>query len=1024
MMKIFKNRVGFNVAFLLLIGIIISPIMVDAKKSSSSADCRQALYPSDNPISFSYNNSLASVSIDLGEGTWDLYYYIEKLESNDDGDWSDVFRSNGKLDTSILHHTVYKAGDPVPSALASITRTKKSKRIFVFLALRDDNSGYGIDKNGNTLKVGSKNSTTCKSGSYNDFTFDFDTATISLASKASVVVSSDTIPGKLQLATISKKDNPHCVAMKEGKYYLNSEKSYLEELGGEALDAYNQQMAKSFPYCYDSGGSSYLSDISNATIKKVRQSSLKAFKAYYEFQKQKTESSKEFDKASQEIASEGYKKVDYKNKKTTISTLTCDKSATEETTQKYYTGETKKLSNSCKVQCQEQFQVIYDPPVATKAGLCFQYKVTVKTKVTCKVVQSPSINWPTTPETCGYVPICSNNANETQAGPNEEFDTCINSCDGGKYTQSCINSCYKKVYTNNKNSSTKKTSTETINSDTNSIQKLANSTNDPYYSIKGCKTNEQIKSNVTACAKEFYQLKQKYPAGYYTLISGSNRYQWNKCNGSSSKCKYEDEDGNTFSISVSDWARNPTSLSSLTPTESIIEQIKRASPYYFRSEDDAINLVQSFFAIGQGYNGFGGRRAYQIDNDGIKRQWTSGASSYRCYESCSYIKDGSASDSCATSSKEIEETLVEQFESIESSFAECTAAATCDEKKATFYIDVINNKTTDDETNKQSWEATNKSSETESEVNNKGSGDYEMFIPLESDKETIEPINGINGKCYARNNPSYWQHYKTTITFPGTWIDLKTGERKYSEPSADKIASYKEKKNYFCVGFDSEDVNIAWWDWKINNKGDINSITVEKDNNITADIDNFGKYNWNLSINCFYGLYSGVSPTCNDDDCPSIDEDAKCTDSDNCTTIDNYKFRIVDQENLFPSGKTGFNWTSAATDQTLKDSGSSYYVDPGEYAETTEATANEAYSGTPDYEVYLTKENLKDLKSYANANTYTNFGGTYPDKYIDTDGEGKTVSGFRAYEIDSNVVSKTKAFKRFTTIGVNNAGKK
>lgn len=1014
-MKIFKKRVGFNLVFLLLLGIIISPTMVDAKKSSSSAACRQALFPSDDPIVFEYNNEKASVSINLGEGTWDLYYYIEKLDSNDDGDWSDVFKSNGKLDTNILKHTVYKAGEAVPSALSSITRTKKSKRIFVLLALRDDGNNHGVDVNGNTLKVGENNST-CKSGSYSDFHFNTDTWTFSLLNNKTLVASSNTIPGKLELATINKNDNPQCIAMKEGKYSTTSKKSYLEELGGAALDEYNQKMSKAFPYCYN-GGSSYLSDISNSTIKKVRQSSLKAFKVYYEFNQQQKENSKEFETASTEISDEGYKWVDYKNKKATISTLTCDKKAVTETTKKYYTSQIKEVSNQCKVQCQEQLQVIYDPPTATKAGLCFQYKVTVKSKVTCKVVQSPTINWPTMPETCGYVPICSNDREETQAGPNDEFDSCINSCDGGKYTQSCINSCYKKVYESSNTSSSKKTTSKTTtNSNTTNIVKLSNNDdNDPYYNIKGCKSNEQIKNNITACAKEFYQLKQKYPAGYYERIGNTNRYNWIKCNGSNKKCKYVDEDDKTFYINVDAWKKEyKTSLATLVPSELIVEQVKRASPYYFRTEADAINLVQSFFGINQGLNGFGARRAYQIDDGGIKRQWTN---SYSCYEKCNYIKDGSSTDTCATSSEEVGEELVKQFETIESDLEECTAAAACSSEKAVFIIDVTNDKNSDDETHTEKWKATNKTSDQESEVDNKGNGDYEMFIPLDSDKEPIEIVNGINGKCYARDNDDYWQHYKTTITFPGTWIDLKTGERKYAKPNSNDINGYKQKKNYFCVGFDSKNVNTAWWDWKINNKGSIDKITVEKDDNIKANIDNFGKYHWNLSINCFYGLYTGVTPP--PDDTPSKDE---CND-ENSTAFCNFKYRSVDQENMFPSGTVGFNWTSAATDQTLKDSGSSYYVDPGKYAQITQATANDAYSGTPDYEIYLTKENLKSLKSYATKKTYTNFAGTYPSKYIDKDGEGKAVPGFRAYEIDSQVTSMTSAFKRFTTIGVNNAGK-
>ena len=33
-----------------------------------------------------------------------------------------------------------------------------------------------------------------------------------------------------------------------------------------------------------------------------------------------------------------------------------------------------------------------------------------------------------------------------QGGPNEDFEACINECDGGKYTPKCSNTCYEKIY--------------------------------------------------------------------------------------------------------------------------------------------------------------------------------------------------------------------------------------------------------------------------------------------------------------------------------------------------------------------------------------------------------------------------------------------------------------------------------------------------------------------------------------------------------------------------------------------------
>lgn len=42
------------------------------------------------------------------------------------------------------------------------------------------------------------------------------------------------------------------------------------------------------------------------------------------------------------------------------------------------------------------------------------------------------------------------------AGPNDSFDSCVKSCDGGEYTQSCINKCYTQIYGNSSSKSSSK----------------------------------------------------------------------------------------------------------------------------------------------------------------------------------------------------------------------------------------------------------------------------------------------------------------------------------------------------------------------------------------------------------------------------------------------------------------------------------------------------------------------------------------------------------------------------------------
>lgn len=116
-----------------------------------------------------------------------------------------------------------------------------------------------------------------------------------------------------------------------------------------------------------------------------------------------------------------------------------------------YTGRDKKTSstNACTRTCEESVVVEYGPPVASKAGLCFEYKVKVTSRVKCSsdIKAQP----PTPPSVCTPVPICNSIPGYThQAGPKEEFDACIQKCDGGKYSQKCSKQCYKQVYGNTK----------------------------------------------------------------------------------------------------------------------------------------------------------------------------------------------------------------------------------------------------------------------------------------------------------------------------------------------------------------------------------------------------------------------------------------------------------------------------------------------------------------------------------------------------------------------------------------------
>lgn len=968
---------------LVILCTILSPNMVNAQKASSS-NCD--IFDG-TAIRADLNSDNVTFTLHAKSGKWKYGYVLGTMKDDGDDDddvtYANIMDENG-LKPSKLTTKVKQFDASEGDVTFTIKRNSNyNKEIIVLMWLIDSDieecSGKkAIPDNG--------------SGKSN---FKLKGENVVLSGNSAIKTT--TIPIKQTKASRNKNENAHCIAMQNAWYYKNGKDSKFNLSGNDKND-YVNMMRNSFAYCFRGYNSSF--DLSNDTIKNVRQASLKAFNSYLEFiEEAKKHSDVEYQNALNEAQNNGYTKVN----NTSLSTLSCQKQATTEETKKYY-YEKEVVSNSvCSVKCIEQFQVTYDPPVAVKAGLCFQYKVTVRSKVTCKTEVKPGFSWPKAPEpetTCDYIPICQNDHHSTQAGPSEDFDDCVSSCDGGKYTQKCINSCYSKVYENNQadTSSLKLTGVDTKDA---TVQQLASHSKDPYYQVNGCENNGKIVSNPDHCGAAFSELKQQYPLGYYKKSNDGGaeswiQYDWQPCFDTNNKnCQYTDDDGNKLNISVdhyNDKYNADSTFYTNNSAKTYIEAIKRAAPYYTRSAAATSQLIRSFRGLPGGT--LPGRK-YVIGGKGIKRQ---NSNRWHCHEVCGFLNNTYGCSANASSSKDIEEEYVSKLNKIEAEFSACTTNAVCKEDKATFYIDVTDKKTYSDK-EKESWTANNKSSSKSSTPAT--GGDTSMFIPLECtdaqrqatplvcDVETVESAPGINGICYGRDNPKYWQHYKTTITFPGTWINLKSAERVYKQPNSSSLNNYREKKNYYCTGYDSEDVNVAWWNWKVNGKGNINSIAVEKDNNITANISDFGKFDWNVGLKCFFGLYTKICvPGSDDPDCNFTEEEDQCS-GENSTAICNYKFRVIDQANMFPdeqglkgNRERGFNWTTKAIDNTIpKDS--TYFIDPEKYWQQLEASAETAFPRTDaefsnaDYRIKLTLDNIKNIRAYVKKNNFNTFTGTY-----------------------------------------------
>ena len=100
----------------------------------------------------------------------------------------------------------------------------------------------------------------------------------------------------------------------------------------------------------------------------------------------------------------------------------------------------------CQVDCREVVTIEYGPPVASSAGMCFEYQIKVTSRVNCA---SAVINPPQMSPIlyCEPRPHCWEPPKPRNTdGPNEDFAGCINECDGGRYTASCSRLCYDEVY--------------------------------------------------------------------------------------------------------------------------------------------------------------------------------------------------------------------------------------------------------------------------------------------------------------------------------------------------------------------------------------------------------------------------------------------------------------------------------------------------------------------------------------------------------------------------------------------------
>lgn len=653
--------------------------------------------------------------------------------------------------------------------------------------------------------------------------------------------------------------------------------------------------------------------------------------------------------------------------------IKCDKSTLYKEGQQYYTPANSKTyyyektetTEACEKTCKEEVTVEYGPPVATKAGMCFEYKVKVRSKVACsatfkaKKPKSTDSKY----QVCAIYPKCNANSKYgDQAGPDEDFDNCISKCDNGKYSQKCINKCYKEVYGN---TDIQKTAYNDIY-ENNSVSFLAAKKD---LSGNGLKTNASfcLGSNDPTTYVDS-DGKTNYSKLKYAMLNNGCKYQMYN---NKTKTKWNGSDNIIWSCANSNLGKNS------------IAKWNNLGRYYFLNNNIATRTIQSIATDCQGedryFDGVKYQYKYFIDGNGFKRaKFNNGTT---CTQSCTWKISGNKN--CYLNRSDMLKQYKDDLNAWTDARNSCTASASCSNETATFTIG-INNDTTDG-TIKSKFSSTLKN---------------ENGVVIRGVTDKIDPIVKTN-YCYLQGSTEK-QQYLAEWSFPGSWRNNKNGVISQTEPSDTR--GWSQRKGYYCTSLNSTGVNSKWWNWAQYTKLK-NSVSKYTSNDITYNINaitnNFGYFGWNIDMSCFYATPSATTP-------PTAEE---CTGEENCdTNTDNSKFeyeaRSVEKDKLFPESRTkvdaitgkvtrtiGYNWTAQANENLITGAGkNSYEIMPEELIEDIQDKAKNGTTYSPENLEYRFRLNRSNLNALKNAKS----------NLTDFPTNVKTKSRFDGYEVGSN----------------------
>lgn len=528
-------------------------------------------------------------------------------------------------------------------------------------------------------------------------------------------------------------------------------------------------------------------------------------------------------------------------------------------------------------QCTEYLEIYYDDPKAVNAGAGFSYTTILKITRVCQPLQ---VATPRKKPRCSYEPSCwgVHHSGDRVAGPNEEFDSCVNTCDGGKYTQSCIDTCYQEVY-----------------------------------------GDEEVKT---------LTYTDKYP--------------------NTEMVSYEQKGIEKVRLS-------PANIPNCTPGVSTVPNGKVLSSCKMVVDNTDCTVY------------INGVEQCPLEHGGLVQFASSCNGADVCYEVYASSPD------CSINPEQ------EYYNDLQDAKNELNAVMDLISKVGEYEDETIYTGVYDNYTNKQ------------------------VDLPTYKTVEVSEPeYSGIEERKIANTTQDAGQYTVTeedlkytfkistivrteTIELTQAYISRSTNQdgttgSRYTNEKYD--CNDKDKNNELCLDYYdggnkwytslfAPEVN-NWSNWPAYNSNQTDYTISNYDENIDVKLQKLGSWNqWNVDIDCIYGLYNNFYKCANGQ--PLV-----CNEDDICTCGIQYIFREIDLDDAFPNERNPrWNWqgtinTSNQTTGAARTEDTSllnYRIDPDSLIDEIESKGETIYDVTSDasevdYEFVLTRENLRNIRNY------------------------------------------------------------